>query len=164
MPSLFSFFLLFSLLVFIHPQDTDGSQADDSFNPDTALDQLNQAQQAAKDAFAQNRYNLGPIDQAYNQYTISKNDAALSDIQNDVQKMKTAHSKLQNATHHHHKQNVSQPSQDILDMLNQKPHVLFDDSSSDSSDSTGDDDQVSADEQNEILLAQVLSLKKPENS
>ena len=153
MKSLFSFFLLFSLLILSPAEEQEEDQQAPSFDLNSVLDELNKAQQDAKDTYAHNRSNLNGIQSAQNQYTLAQNDLALKDLANQVQKMKYEQDKQRNNSRHR-KHNASEVSQDILDLLNQKPHVLFDDSSSDDSNT----DQPSTDEQNEILLAQVKFL------
>ena len=150
MKSLFSFFLLFSLLILSRAEEQEEDQQDSSFDLNSVLEELAKAQQDAKDNFAHNRSNLNGILSAQNQYTLAKNDLALKDLAKEVQKMKYEQDKQRNNSRHR-SHNASEVSQDILDLLNQKPHVLFDDSSSD----TSNTDPPSNDEQNEILVAQV---------
>lgn len=143
MKPFFSFFLLFSVLILSHAQDQ-------SFDMNSVLQEIAKAQQDAKDLFAQNRSNLNGIQSALNEYTLAKNDLALKDIEKQLQKIQLEQEKLRNNTQSQ-SQDPTAVSQDILDLLNQQPHVLFDDSSSD----TSNTDPPSGDEQNEIQLAQV---------
>lgn len=144
MKPFFSFFLLFSLLILSHAQD------DFSFDLNSILENIAKAQEDARNVFAQNRSNLNGIQSALNQYTLATNDLALKELEKDLKKMQLEQEKIRSISQSQN-QDASEVSQDILDMLNQQPHVLFDDSSSD----TSNVDPPSDDEQYEILLAQV---------
>jgi hypothetical protein len=118
--------------------------------------QLASAHNKSKELFRLNRSNLNSISSAENQHTLETNELVLQSLQNNIQKNQQQQ-ELYKTQSQSAAANQDQTSKDLIDYLNQEPHVLFDDSSSDDS-QADQDDQPSPDEQNEILLAQVKKI------
>jgi len=154
MKLLFSVFLLFSLISFCFSDNNSSNGS--SFDLNGFYNQLASAHNKSKELFRLNRSNLNSISSAENQHTLETNELVLQSLQNNIQKNQQQQ-ELYKTQSQSAAANQDQTSKDLIDYLNQEPHVLFDDSSSDDS-QADQDDQPSPDEQNEILLAQVKKI------
>lgn len=113
-----------------------------------ALDQFLTESKEAKAQFEESKGELSPIQIALNENNLANYDQVYKKMQADLKEMQKEKALLANATQAI--VNEKNVSQEIQDILNQKTHVLFDDSESE------DPVDVPQDDQNEILIAQVF--------
>ena len=142
MRTLFSFFLLSLLLSLISAQSNSTDRIAEIEN---LIDQVKTQIQTIEDFFESNRGNLTAALVALNQNNLKKAKIMLKQLIEQARQIRLEEDKIRNDN-----EEQKNRSKIIKEYLNRKPHLLFDDSTSDpSSDTTSNDDQ------DEIVLAQV---------
>ena len=142
MRTLFSFFLLSLLLSLISAQSNSTERIAEIEN---LIDQVKTQIETIEDFFESNRGNLTAALIALNQNNLKKAKTMLKQLIEQARQIRLEEEKIKNDT-----EEQNNRSKIIKEYLNRKPHILFDDSTSDPS-----SDTTSSDEQDEMVLAQV---------
>lgn len=142
MRALFSFFLFSLVLSLISAQSNSTERIAEI---DSLIDQIRTQIQSIEDYFERNRGNLTAALVALNQNNLKKARTMLKQLIEQARQIRLEEDKIKNDT-----EEQKNRSKIIKEYLNRKPHILFDDSTSDPA-----SDTTSNDEQDEMVLAQV---------